>query len=83
MADRISVIFGTTSYTRTYAETRGLEVETVMVHPDYWEDQGEAGGNNYDLALIKMNKVPVWPSSSPLSLTTTYCLPGYLRWGKL
>ena len=72
MADRISVIFGTTSYTRTYAETRDLEVETVMVHPDYWEDQGEAGGNNYDLALIKMNKVPVWPLFS--TIPTDYYL---------
>ena len=73
LADRISVIFGTTSYTRTYAETRELEVETVMVHPDYWEDQTEAGGNNYDLALIKMNKVPVWHLLST-SLTDHYLL---------
>ena len=53
-----------------------------MVHPDYWEDQTEAGGNNFDLALIKMNKVPVC-----LALSTTVtdygCVPGYLRWGQL
>merc|ERR1719219_1339801 len=56
LADRITVFFGTTSHTAHYGKNQELEVETVMVHPDYWEDQTEAGGNNFDLALIKMNK---------------------------
>ena len=41
-----------------------------MVHPDYWEDQTSGGGNNYDLALIKINKVPAWPSLSSTQLTS-------------
>ena len=56
LQDRINVTFGSTIETRDYAQSRNLQVETVMVHPDYWEDETKTG-SSYDLALIKMNKV--------------------------
>ena len=58
LSDRINVTFGSTIETRDYAQSRDLQVETVMVHPDYWEDETRSG-SSYDLALIKMNKVSV------------------------
>ena len=76
LADKITVVFGTTRGTGGYAELKGLKVDTVMVHPDYWEDQTEAGGNNYDLALIKMNKVPAWPSLSTSHVTSRISTTG-------
>ena len=57
LQDRISVTFGTTDETEKYAEDQNLKVETVKVHPDYWQDEMTGGGNNYDLALIMMDKV--------------------------
>ena len=58
LSDRINVTFGSTVETWDYAQSRDLQVETVMVHPDYWEDETRSG-SSYDLALIKMNKVSV------------------------
>ena len=76
LADKISLVFGTTRSTGDYAELKGLKVETVMVHPDYWGDQTSGGGNNYDLALIKMNKVPAWPSLSTSHVTSRISTTG-------
>ena len=67
LADKITVVFGTTRGTGGYAELKGLKVETVMVHPDYWEDQTSGGGNNYDLALIKIKRYQPGPHCPPLS----------------
>ena len=58
---RINMTFGTTNAAYDLSvdkQKKGLEIESIIVHPDYWEDKTKHG-QSYDLALIRTTKVGV------------------------
>ena len=58
---RIKMTFGTTNAAYDLSldkQEKGLEIESIIVHPDYWEDKTKHG-QSYDLALIHTTKVGV------------------------
>ena len=55
---RINMTFGSTQLTKDWATSRGIKIEKVHIHPDYWQDTSKHG-NPYDLALVKTNVVKI------------------------
>ena len=55
---RINMTFGSTDEAYSRSLDLGVEIERIIIHPDYWEDKTKHG-QAYDLALIKTYQVHI------------------------